>query len=46
MIGKILAEPHDEHLVSTCLQVMTDPADLDKVLKLLAMMRQPRGSKG
>lgn len=39
VIGKILAEPHDEHLVSTCLQVMTDPADLDKVRPLLGHTR-------
>lgn len=39
VIGKILAEPHDEHLVSTCLQVMADPADLDKARALLAHPR-------
>lgn len=39
VIGKILAEPHDEHLVSTCLQVMQDPADLDKARSLLAHPR-------
>jgi hypothetical protein len=39
VIGRILAEPHDEHLVSTCLQVMTDPADLDKVRPLLTHAR-------
>ncbi len=39
VIGKILAEPHDEHLVSTCLQVMNDAVDLDKVRPLLAHER-------
>lgn len=39
VIGRILAEPHDEHLVSTCLQVMADPADLDKVRPLLTHAR-------
>ncbi len=39
VIGKILAEPHDEHLVSTCLQVMSDAVDLDKVRPLLAHER-------
>lgn len=39
VISRILAEPHDEHLVSTCLQVMSDTADLDKVRPLLAHER-------
>jgi len=39
VIRAVLSEPHDEHLVSTCLQVMTDPADLDKVRPLLAHPR-------
>jgi HEAT repeat protein len=39
VIRQILGEPHDEHLVSTCLQVMTDPADVDRVRPLLAHPR-------
>jgi len=39
VIARILAEPHDEHLVSTCLQVMADAGDLDKVHPLLAHPR-------
>lgn len=39
VIARILAEPHDEHLVSTCLQVMSDARDLDKVRPLLAHPR-------
>lgn len=39
VIGKILAEPHDEHLVSTCLQVMADARALDKVRPLLTHAR-------
>ncbi|QNN45539.1 HEAT repeat domain-containing protein [Thermomonas brevis] len=39
VIGRILAEPHDEHLVSTCLQVMSELADLDKVRPLLTHPR-------
>ena len=39
VIREVLSEPHDEHLLSTCLQVMTDPADLDKVRPLLAHPR-------
>lgn len=39
VIRKILSESHDDHLISTCLQVMTDPADLDKVRALLAHPR-------
>lgn len=39
VITRLLAEPHDEHLVSTCLQVMTDPHGLDKVRALLAHPR-------
>ncbi len=35
VIGRILAEPHDEHLVSTCLQVLADVRDLDKARPLL-----------
>ncbi len=35
VIHRILAEPHDEHLVSTCLQVMSDGTELDTVRKLL-----------
>ncbi|MBV2209675.1 MAG: HEAT repeat domain-containing protein [Thermomonas sp.] len=35
VIRKLLAETHDEHLVSTCLQVMVDANDLDKVRPLL-----------
>jgi hypothetical protein len=36
VIARILAEPHDEHLVSTCLQVLADARDLDKARPLLA----------
>lgn len=36
VIRRILREPPDDHLVSTCLQVMTEPADLDMVRPLLA----------
>ena len=39
VIARILAEPHDEHLVSTCLQVMTDARDLDKARSLLTHAR-------
>lgn len=39
VIRKVLAEPHDEHLVSTCLQVMTEPLDLPLVHPLLAHIR-------
>ncbi len=39
VIHKILAEAHDEHLVSTCLQVMSDGTELDAVRNLL---RHPR----
>ncbi len=39
VIRRILSEPHDEHLVSTCLQVMAEAADLDKVRPLLAHPR-------
>jgi hypothetical protein len=35
VIRQILAEPHDEHLISVCLQVISDPQDLDKVRLLL-----------
>lgn len=35
VIARILAEPHDEHLVSTCLQVLADAHDLDKARPLL-----------
>ena len=35
VIRKILDEAHDEHLVSTCLQVMTDGSDLAVVRPLL-----------
>ena len=36
VIARILAEAHDEHLVSTCLQVIDDARDLDKVHALLS----------
>lgn len=36
VIARILAEPHDEHLVSTCLQVLAEAGDLDKARPLLA----------
>jgi HEAT repeat protein len=39
VIRRILASPPDDHLVSTCLQVMTDPADLDLIRSLLAHER-------
>ena len=39
VIARILAEPHDEHLVSTCLQVIGDVRDLDKVRPLLTHER-------
>ncbi len=39
VIHQILAEAHDEHLVSTCLQVMSDGTELDSVRNLL---RHPR----
>lgn len=39
VIRTILSEAHDEHLVSTCLQVMSDGTELDTVRKLL---RHPR----
>lgn len=39
VIRKVLASPHDEHLVSTCLQVMTEPLDLAFVHPLLANSR-------
>ena len=39
VLSRILAEPHDEHLVSTCLQVVADPADIDRVRSLLAHER-------
>lgn len=39
VVSQILAEPHDEHLVSTCLQVISDPRDLDKVRPLLVHPR-------
>jgi len=39
VIRKVLAERHDEHLVSTCLQVMTEPQDLGVVRPLLAHPR-------
>lgn len=39
VIRNILSEPHDEHLVSTCLQVISDVTDLDKVRTLLTHSR-------
>ena len=39
VIRRILHSPPDDHLVSTCLQVMTDPADLDLIRSLLAHER-------
>ena len=39
VIRRILAEPPDDHLVSTCLQVMSDPADLDLIRSLLTHER-------
>ncbi|HEU0306134.1 MAG TPA: HEAT repeat domain-containing protein [Lysobacter sp.] len=39
VIRSILASPPDDHLVSTCLQVMTDPADLDLIRSLLTHER-------
>lgn len=36
VIRRLLAAPPDDHLVSTCLQVMTDAGDLDLVRPLLA----------
>lgn len=39
VIRRLLASPPDDHLVSTCLQVMGDPADLDLVRPLLAHER-------
>jgi hypothetical protein len=39
VIRRILESSTDEHLISTCLQVMTEPADLDLVRPLLARER-------
>jgi HEAT repeat protein len=39
VIRSILAAPPDDHLVSTCLQVMTQPEDLDLVRALLVHER-------
>lgn len=39
VIRRVLQSPPDDHLVSTCLQVMTDPADLDLIRGLLAHER-------
>ncbi|HJW46583.1 MAG TPA: HEAT repeat domain-containing protein [Lysobacter sp.] len=39
VIRRLLAEPPDDHLVSTCLQVMTDANDLDLIRPLLTHER-------
>jgi HEAT repeat protein len=39
VIRRVLQSPPDDHLVSTCLQVMSDPADLDLIRSLLTHER-------
>ena len=39
VIRQLVVTPNDDHLVSTCLQVLADPADLDLVRPLLAHPR-------
>ncbi len=39
VIRNVLASHPDDHLISTCLQVMTDPADLELIRSLLAHER-------
>lgn len=39
VIRRVLESAPDDHLVSTCLQVMTDPADLDLIRSLLSHER-------